>query len=527
MSLFCKHYSCLTDVLMTTTSNDTTTNSHMNNNEEEEDVGYQSSVVQMFYRNPPNWNLMERYLSEHPYRYMKNLLNYSLEREAPVSMVMKIVEQYPHVIVGENNENGLSCLHLACMTSKSTPIVHAILQANPSLASHQSSNHRRLPLHHAQTVEIAQLLLTVHPEGILTPDVQGCYPLHCVCQNPQSTVDLIEYLIEQARQQGLPNGGVLLPTKNGTYPFQFIQRHYHQLLLRHNNINNNNNNNENEKKYSHDEASWNKLIFMAKHHLLYSRFEKEETYHRQRSNSTMGFSTKLLFSSFRGSTFHLNTSSTQNTKLTTDYTWKPEHMSTLHAFLLLQCPIPIISYAIQCQPESLIIQWNGRAPLNLITSKLFPKHPKYSHDVIQVMLQLSSNNNNNNNNNDDDDDDDDDDDEKSNQSYSTHPISMQNFILEGCHKYKQSLFHILDHCDNNNDEDGIIYGTNIVNLLVQHDIRVLEISEYHTHLYPFMYAASSTYYNEEDQCIQEKQPAPLSLIYHLLRQAPWSIQYIL
>ena len=517
MSLFCKHYSCLTEVLVTnnSSSSNSSNNSSNENDGNNGDAGYQSSVVQMFYRNPPNWNLMERYLSEYPYRYMKNLLNYSLEREAPVSMVMKIVEQYPHVIVSESNNDGLSCLHLACMTSKSTPIVRAILQANPSLASHQSSNHRRLPLHHAQTVEIAQLLLTVYPAGILTPDVQGCYPLHCACQNPQSTLDLIQYLIQQGRQQGLPNGGVLLPTNNGTYPFQFIQRHYHQLLL----LQTNNNNNDDE-KYSHDEASWNKLIFMAKHHLLYSRLEKKETNHRQRSNSNMGLS-GLLFSSFRANNHHPdNNLSNQNTKLcyyTTDYTWKPQHISVLHAFLLLQCPIPIISYAIQCQPESLIIQWNGRAPLNLITAKLFPKHPKYSHDVIQIMLQLSSSTNNDNNPNNEEDD----------KSFLTHKVSMQNFILEGCHKYKQSLYHILDHCDNHNDQDGIIFGTKIVNLLVQHDTRVLEISEYHTRLYPFMYAASSTYYKEEDQCIQEKQPAPISLIYHLLRQAPWSIQYIL
>jgi len=71
-----------------------------------------------------------------------------------------------------------------------------------------------------------------------------------------------------------------------------------------------------------------------------------------------------------------------------------------------------------------------------------------------------------------------------------------------------------------------VWCSKIVEALVLHDRRILEIPDTRSKLYPFMYAASSTTICEQTRAYITKEPTDITMIYQLIRQAPWLMKQI-
>eukprot|EP00505_MAST-04D_sp_SCG-Rhode-Island_P000583 Stramenopile-MAST_4_protein_583 len=112
-------------------------------------------------------------------------LRYAASREAPLNVFETILEAYPDGVKQTDDDRSLP-LHYA----NTADIARLLLEAYPDGAK-QTNRYKRIPLHNAKTADIARVLLEAYPDGVKQTDDDRSLPLHYA-----NTADIARLLLE-------------------------------------------------------------------------------------------------------------------------------------------------------------------------------------------------------------------------------------------------------------------------------------------------------------------------------------------
>jgi ankyrin repeat protein len=135
--------------------------------------------------------------------------------------VMERIRTHPHEILIQGKNGGQNALHAACVRYPPTPIVQAILQAEPEAALQQNFS-GETPLHlasYSASEEVQDMLVRAAPAAVAAADQYGDCPLHFAARSG-ATYPLMERMLQAAPEC------VSMRNKRGVTPFWLLPRSY-------------------------------------------------------------------------------------------------------------------------------------------------------------------------------------------------------------------------------------------------------------------------------------------------------------
>lgn len=260
-----------------------------------------------------SWPYLKSHLSQHPSeasetdRFGVTALHHAIRkhsserrhRDISLHVMERLVELYPEGIRKVDSMNGCNALHLACLVDD-YQVVDMILKVDPD-AARVSSPDDRIPLHRAQSLQVATRLVECFPQGVTVKAIQynAYLPLHCVCSSTQTSPEVVQYLIETGRdlfpnetkipkdgtnikgtkRKEYPCGGLLIQDSHGNLPLQVLYRRMHFATSGTTSNRSRSHTNGSDRQYlsgngekgalhhtkqSQEEQLWSKLILVAK-----------------------------------------------------------------------------------------------------------------------------------------------------------------------------------------------------------------------------------------------------------------------
>ena len=118
----------------------------------------------------------------------------------------------------------MSALHLTCQRDPPADIVSHLLKANPKAASSPSQPYGEIPLHFAlgkrlASIEVIELLIKFHPDGVSTQNTMGSTPLHTACTF-SAPYEVIKVLCDASPR------AVFIKDNNGRTPWDIAKVQY-------------------------------------------------------------------------------------------------------------------------------------------------------------------------------------------------------------------------------------------------------------------------------------------------------------
>lgn len=153
-----------------------------------------------------------------------------LSHSPPEPVIHTLLERYHNDIL--NNEEMVKSILKIGLSSSITEVVKFICSYSSSILHKPLDESGDYPIHRAQKVDIAKIILEAAPETIGAKNHNLDLPLHTafIHQHQHSHPDLVSYLIQQGKAMQVGGeagkGGVLVRNKLGKTPFDMLNEEY-------------------------------------------------------------------------------------------------------------------------------------------------------------------------------------------------------------------------------------------------------------------------------------------------------------
>lgn len=145
----------------------------------------------------------------------------------PPHVLRELLTRYESYLFSKRNYKELQeCIRIACVRSY-VEFIHFVawkdkeLLRKPLRETLHLTKYCYYPLHNTHSLEIAKILVHVHPESLKIQSCEGNLPIHHAMDNERD-VEYMKFLIEEGKKIGLDHGGLLVKNKRHQTPLSMV-----------------------------------------------------------------------------------------------------------------------------------------------------------------------------------------------------------------------------------------------------------------------------------------------------------------